>query len=360
MTIPAERLDQIAHRFAELEARMASGQLVGDAFVQASRDYAELEPVAKVAAEVRAAREEVAGLEEMLADPEMRGMAEEELEALNQRIPELEQQLAVAMLPRDSADAKPAMLEIRAGTGGSEAALFAGEDRVHGGLHIVVDAPRTGPAEESERPFMGVENHLLGLTRIAPNEHHTAVAKPDMGHLQGDRHAAKDHDLVRPVKLIGLARREAERDEGIAPARPPRRAPTPGITPHRIIAAAISRPAEILGNPQQRHPFTPAAFLVLRQKSFQFIKIRPQLRIRLIPAFVGKTGRSGTQNLAHRVPRQAAVPCNRLDRLPVNNMVPPNLRNRLHYQHPPDTPMLKNTSIRQKSRGSILDADNPR
>jgi peptide chain release factor 1 len=76
MTIPAERLDQIAHRFAELEARMASGQLVGDAFVQASRDYAELEPVAKVAAEVQAAREEVASLEEMLADPEMKAMAE--------------------------------------------------------------------------------------------------------------------------------------------------------------------------------------------------------------------------------------------------------------------------------------------
>jgi peptide chain release factor 1 len=77
MTIPAERLDQIAHRFAELEARMASGQLVGDAFVQASRDYAELEPVAKVAAEVKAAREEIASLEEMLADPEMKALAEE-------------------------------------------------------------------------------------------------------------------------------------------------------------------------------------------------------------------------------------------------------------------------------------------
>ncbi|MAK98367.1 MAG: peptide chain release factor 1 [Citromicrobium sp.] len=127
MTIPPERLDQIANRFAEIEARMASGQLEGEEFVQASRDYAELEPVAKLALELKAAREEVAGLQEMLADPEMRGMAEEELEALNQRIPELEQQLAVAMLPRDSADAKPAMLEIRAGTGGDEAALFAGD-----------------------------------------------------------------------------------------------------------------------------------------------------------------------------------------------------------------------------------------
>ena len=127
LTIPAERLDQIANRFAEIEARMASGQLEGEEFVQASRDYAELEPVAKLATELKAAREEVAGLEEMLSDPEMRAMAEEELATLNQRIPELEQQLAVAMLPRDSADAKPAMLEIRAGTGGDEAALFAGD-----------------------------------------------------------------------------------------------------------------------------------------------------------------------------------------------------------------------------------------
>mgnify|MGYP000250533307 FL=1 len=127
MTIPAERLDQIAHRFAELEARMASGQLEGDAFVQASRDYAELEPVAKVAAEVQAMRAELVDLEEMLADPEMKAMAEEELAAIRERLPEAERQLAIAMLPKDSADSKPAMLEIRAGTGGDEAALFAGD-----------------------------------------------------------------------------------------------------------------------------------------------------------------------------------------------------------------------------------------
>ena len=127
MQIPAERLDQIAHRFAELEARMASGTLEGEAFVQASRDYAELEPVAKVAADVKAMREEIAGLEEMLADAEMKAMAEEELAAIREKLPVAERKLAVAMLPRDSADSKPAMLEIRAGTGGDEAALFAGD-----------------------------------------------------------------------------------------------------------------------------------------------------------------------------------------------------------------------------------------
>ncbi len=127
MTIPAERLDQIAHRFAELEARMASGTLEGEEFVRASRDYAELEPVAKVAAEVKAVREEIASLQDMLADPEMKAMAEEEIAALKKRLPEAERELAIAMLPRDSADSKPAMLEIRAGTGGDEAALFAGD-----------------------------------------------------------------------------------------------------------------------------------------------------------------------------------------------------------------------------------------
>ena len=127
MTIPSERLQQIAHRFAELEARMASGQLEGEAFVQASRDYAELEPVAKAAAEVTAMREEVASLTAMLADPEMKAMAEEELADLRQRLPAAERALSLAMLPRDEADARPAMLEIRAGTGGDEAALFAGD-----------------------------------------------------------------------------------------------------------------------------------------------------------------------------------------------------------------------------------------
>ncbi len=127
MQIPANRLDQITHRFAELEARMASGTLEGEEFVRASRDYAELEPVARVAAEVKAARAEIASLEAMLEDPEMKAMAEEELAALRKRLPEAERALAVALLPRDSADSKPAMLEIRAGTGGDEAALFAGD-----------------------------------------------------------------------------------------------------------------------------------------------------------------------------------------------------------------------------------------
>jgi peptide chain release factor 1 len=127
MTIPEERLTQISHRFAELEARLASGQLEGEAFVAASRDYAELEPVARAAHEVREMRAEIAQLTALADDPEMKALADEELAELRQRLPEAERELQLAMLPRDSADLRPAMLEIRAGTGGDEAALFAGD-----------------------------------------------------------------------------------------------------------------------------------------------------------------------------------------------------------------------------------------
>ena len=127
MTIPEERLAQISHRFAELEARLASGQLEGEAFVAASRDYAELEPVAKAAQEVREMRAEIVQLAALTEDPEMKALADEELAELREKLPEAEHKLQIAMLPRDSADVRPAMLEIRAGTGGDEAALFAAD-----------------------------------------------------------------------------------------------------------------------------------------------------------------------------------------------------------------------------------------
>lgn len=125
--ISEERIAQIIARFDELQAKMASGTLDGDAFVKASRDYAELEPVAKAAAEVRDLRAERDGLSDMLADPEMKAMAEEELASIEERLPEAEHGLAIALLPKDDADERAALLEIRAGTGGDEAALFGGD-----------------------------------------------------------------------------------------------------------------------------------------------------------------------------------------------------------------------------------------
>ncbi|WP_309621474.1 peptide chain release factor 1 [Novosphingobium sp.] len=128
MTISETRLRQIAARFSEIEARLASGTLEGKEFVAASRDFAELEPVARASAEVQAMRAELADLAAISdPDPEMRAMTEEETARIKAELPEAEHRLALAMLPRDSADSRSAMLEVRAGTGGDEAALFAAD-----------------------------------------------------------------------------------------------------------------------------------------------------------------------------------------------------------------------------------------
>ncbi|BEV02482.1 peptide chain release factor 1 [Novosphingobium olei] len=126
MSVSDQRLSQIIARFAELEARLASGTLEGSDFIAASRDYAELEPVARVAEQVRSMRVELESLA-ALDDPEMRDLAEEEMARLKAELPDAEHRLSIAMLPRDTADVRPAMLEIRAGTGGDEAALFAAD-----------------------------------------------------------------------------------------------------------------------------------------------------------------------------------------------------------------------------------------
>ncbi len=128
--IPEERLTQLINRHQYLEHVMAEGG-GGDDFVRNSREYAELTPIVEVAQELRRLRAEAADLEAMLADrttdPEMRALAEEELPAIEKRIPELERQLQILLLPKDAADEKGAILEIRAGTGGEEAALFAAD-----------------------------------------------------------------------------------------------------------------------------------------------------------------------------------------------------------------------------------------
>ncbi len=124
--VPAERLQQIAERFQYLEALMAEGGGGGD-FAAISREYAELKPVV---AQIEAYEALVAGISEaeaMLSDPEMKALAEEELRELRARLPEAERALRLALLPRDAADQRPAILEIRPGTGGEEAALFAAD-----------------------------------------------------------------------------------------------------------------------------------------------------------------------------------------------------------------------------------------
>jgi peptide chain release factor 1 len=128
-TISPERIAQIEARRDELSALMATGDLPSDRFVAVSKEYAELEPVARAAGEVRRLRAELGVLAGMEADedPEIKTMAREEIEAIRGTLPDAERALALSLLPRDAADERAAMLEIRAGTGGDEAALFAAD-----------------------------------------------------------------------------------------------------------------------------------------------------------------------------------------------------------------------------------------
>jgi len=122
--ISQDRLEQLTSRFEYLEAAMAQG---GGDIAALGREYAELRPIVAQIAAWRDVQADIAEAKAMLADPEMRALAEEELEAAEAKLPELEQALRLALLPRDAADARPAILEIRPGTGGEEAALFAGD-----------------------------------------------------------------------------------------------------------------------------------------------------------------------------------------------------------------------------------------
>lgn len=124
--VPFERLEQITQRFEFLEAQMADGDAGAD-IAALAKEYSDLKPVVD---QIRAYRQLLSDLEEaeaMMDDPDMRELAEEELPALKEQLPTAEKDLQIALLPKDAADARPAMIEIRPGTGGDEAALFAGD-----------------------------------------------------------------------------------------------------------------------------------------------------------------------------------------------------------------------------------------
>ena len=129
--ISSERIASIELKKQELQQAMAAPDVSPDEFVRLSKDYAAIEPVADAAREVRRLRAELDVLNGMVADPtaepELKEMAAAEAEEIRHMLPSAERALALRLLPRDSADDRAAMLEVRAGTGGDEAALFAAD-----------------------------------------------------------------------------------------------------------------------------------------------------------------------------------------------------------------------------------------
>jgi len=124
--LPTDKINTIVARLEEIDHRL-SQPIDRETVIKLSRERAELAPVYEAVQDLKKAQSERANLEALRDDPELAALAESETEALDQRIDELTSAVRVALLPKDAADEKSAMLEIRAGTGGSEAALFAGD-----------------------------------------------------------------------------------------------------------------------------------------------------------------------------------------------------------------------------------------
>ena len=129
-TIPADKLDKLVSRWETVQGTLATGA-DQETYVRLSREFAELDPIVATITALRSALREREGLQHLIDDPasetDMAALAEEEIGPLDVKIEDLEQQLKVQLLPKDSADEKSAILEVRAGTGGEEAALFAAD-----------------------------------------------------------------------------------------------------------------------------------------------------------------------------------------------------------------------------------------
>ncbi|OLP42904.1 peptide chain release factor 1 [Rhizobium oryziradicis] len=128
--LPVDKMRELERRFGEIEARMSAGP-AADVYVKLASEYSELQPVVKAIREHGQAEREADDLKALLndktTDRDMRDLAEMELPEVEERLEALEKEIQIQLLPKDAADEKSAILEIRAGTGGSEAALFAGD-----------------------------------------------------------------------------------------------------------------------------------------------------------------------------------------------------------------------------------------
>jgi hypothetical protein len=218
---------------------------------------------------------------------------------------------------------------------------LAFEHSLDRGLHVIVDAAGTDALEEHEGPVVGVEHHLLALARVCPHEQHPAVTEPDLGDFDHRRHPVQDDDLMAPIELVSLARRETQRDVGSnRTARCPP-LPRPRIAPDSVVATRISLPLQRLENQDQCQLLTARLAAVRLQQIIQRRLPGPELAPGLNITLVRKRRLARPQHLADRVARDLQITGDLLDRPPLNIMRAPDPANRLHYQHPPHHPSAK-------------------
>jgi len=162
--IPAVKLERLLDRFSAIESEMASGAS-GAAFVKLSREHAELGPVIETARAYRSVQTQLEEAEALIADPstdsDMRSMAEQERADLRTRLVTLDYELKIQLLPRDAADASSAIVEVRAGTGGDEAALFAADLLEMYQRYCGLQGWRTEVMDRTESDLGGIKDATL-------------------------------------------------------------------------------------------------------------------------------------------------------------------------------------------------------
>jgi len=162
--IPAAKLDRLLSRFDAIESEMASGA-AGEAFVKLSREHAELAPVIETARAYRQAQVRIGDADALIADPttesEIKALAEEERAELKETLEKLDHELRIALLPRDAADDSSAIVEIRAGTGGDEAALFAADLLEMYQRYCGLQGWRTEVMDRTESDLGGIKDATL-------------------------------------------------------------------------------------------------------------------------------------------------------------------------------------------------------
>ena len=196
---------------------------------------------------------------------------------------------------------------------------------------------------------MGVKYHLLRLTRVGPHEEHPAVAEADVRHLHRGRRAIDHYDLMAPVELVGFPWIEAQRHIGRGRCHLFLLGPGGRVSPDRIITAIISSGPEFLEDADAGQSLALGLPRIHRQHLVEQVFPGSDLRQRLNGPLIGELRRTGPDHLAHSVPRYSQLPADLLDRLLVLKIRPPDLRYRLHDQHPtlcsPMTSEASSTSV---------------
>jgi peptide chain release factor 1 len=164
-----DKLDHLVARRDELSQLMSSSDGVdADDYVRLSKEYAEILPVVTCIEELRAAQSEIADLGGLVADqdsdPEMRELAEQEMRDARDKLPDIERRLQLLLLPKDTADEKNAILEIRAGTGGDEAALFAADLFRMYQRYAALHGWRFEPLQLSDTGIGGFKEAVVNIT----------------------------------------------------------------------------------------------------------------------------------------------------------------------------------------------------